>query len=94
MRHLVTSIFNAAMGDTLIQVAMYISNDNGMLKIWYESQVIVGCRGIIMGRNTIFVGDKYSTIDAITSLIQLKNQWKDYMDSVLQLVSVNSEPDS
>ena len=78
------------MGDTLIKVVMEVSNDNSMYKLLYKAQVIVGCIRTRIGRNTIFVGDKYSTIDAITSLIQLKNQWKDYMDSVLQLVSVNS----
>ena len=79
------------MGDTLIKVVMENSNENGMFKLWGKSQVIFGCSRTIIGRNTIFVGDKTSTIDALTSLILLKNQWIDYMESVLQLVSVNSE---
>ena len=62
-----------------------------MFKLWDKSQAIVGCRRTIIVRNTIVVGDKYSTIDELTSLIQLKNQWKDYMESAIQLVSVNSE---
>ena len=74
------------MGNTLIKVAMEISNKNGMFKLWDKEQVIVGFSRKRIGRNIIFLGDKNSTIDAVTSLIQLKNQWKYYMDSVLQLV--------
>ena len=77
---------HAAMGNTLIKVVMEISNKNGMFKLWDKEQVIVGCSRKRIGRNIIFLGDKTSTIDAVSSLIQLKNQWKYYMDSVLQLV--------
>ena len=89
--HRVTLNFHSGMGDTLIEVEIEISNENGMFKLWDKSQVIVGCSITIIDRNTIFVGDKYSTIYVLTSLIKLKNQWTDYMESVVQLVSFNSE---
>ena len=79
------------MGDTLIKVVMEVYNDNSMYKLLYKAQVIVGCIRTRIGRNTIFVGDKYSTIYVLTSLIKLKNQWTDYMESVVQLVSFNSK---
>ena len=91
LRHRIKLAIHAAMGDTLIKVVMENSNENGMFKLWDKSQGIVGCRITRIGRNNIFVEDKYSTINALTSLIILKNQWTDYMELVLQLVPVNSE---
>ena len=67
--HRVTLNFHSGMGDTLIEVEIEISNENGMFKLWDKSQVIVGCSITIIYRNTIFVGDKYSTIYALTSLL-------------------------
>lgn len=44
-----------------------------------------------MGANTIFVGDCNSTINALASLIQQKSQWTDYMEKVLDIVTINSD---
>ena len=52
--------------------------------------MIFGYSRTIIDRSAIFIGDKTSTINSLTSLIQLKNQWTYYMEYVLQLVSVNS----
>ena len=79
------------MGDTLFQAATEFSNDNDMFKIWDKAQVMVGCIRTRIGRNNIFSVDKSSTIDAINSLIQLINQWKDYIELVLKLILANSE---
>ena len=72
LRHCVTLTIHAAMGNTLIKVAMENSNENGMFKLWNKSQVIFGCSRTRIGRKTIFVGVKYFTIDSLTSLFQLK----------------------
>ena len=61
------------MGNILIKVAMEISNENGMFKLWYKAQVIFGCSRTGIVRNIVFLGDKYSKIDALTSLNKLKN---------------------
>ena len=90
LRLRVTWSIHSAMGDTLFHAETEFSNDNDMFKIWDKAQVMVGCIRTRIGRNTIFVGDKTSTIDALTSPIQLKNLWKYYMELVLRLVSVNS----
>ena len=77
------------MGDTLIKVAMQISDTDESFKIWDKAQVIVACSRTRIGENTIFVGDKTSTINTLTSLIQQRNQWTDYMEMVLNLVTIN-----
>ena len=84
LRHCVTSTIHYAMSNNLIKVVLEISNDNGMFKLWYKSQVIFGCSRTRISRNTIFLGEKYSTIYTLTSLIQLKNQRTDYMKSEIK----------
>ena len=68
---------------------MQISDTDQNFKIWDKAQVIVACSRTRIGGNTIFVGDKTSTINTLTSLIQQRNQWTDYMEMVLNLVTIN-----
>lgn len=90
LRHRVTSTIHASMGvDTLIKVAIEVSNTDSQYKLWNKSQVIVACSRTKVGRNTIFVGDMVSIIDALVSLIRQKNQWTDYMEKVLDLTTMN-----
>ena len=89
LKHQVTSTIHASMGDTLLKVAIQISNDNHSFKLWDKAQVIVAISCTKLGANTIFVGDKDSTIKALVSIIQFKYQWTDYMESVLEVVSIN-----
>ena len=42
-------------------------------------------------RDLIFVGVENSTLDALVKLIQKTSQWSDYMEAILQLVTVNAE---
>ena len=91
LKHRVTSTIHASMGDTLSKVAIQISLDESSYKLWDKAQVIVAISRTKVGANTIFVGDKDSTINALVSLIQMKNQWTDYMESVLQIVSINTD---
>ena len=93
LRLRVTSTIHAAMGDTLIKVAIEISNTDEIFKLWDKAQVIVACSRTKIGKNTIFVGDKKSTIDLLVTLIQQKNHWTDYMEKVLELVSIQREND-
>ena len=46
-----------------------------------------------MGKNTIFVGNQDETINALARLIRQKNQYTDYMESILDLVTVNRSSD-
>ena len=91
LKHHITSTIHVSMGDTLKKVAMEISDQNGSFKLWDMAQVIVACSRTKTGKDTIFVGDKRSTINALVSLIQRKNQWIDYMENVLNLISVNAQ---
>ena len=57
------------MGDTLIKVTTEISHNNNSFILWDKPQVIVACSRTKLGKNTLFVGDERSTIQALTYLI-------------------------
>ena len=73
LKHRITSTIHGSMGDTLTKVATEISHDNNSFRLWDKAQVIVACSQTKLGKNTIFVGDKRSIIQALTYLIQRKN---------------------
>ena len=91
LKHHITSTIHESMVDTLQKIAMEVSDQKDSFKLWDKAQVIVGCSRTKTGKDTIFVGDKRSTINALVSLIQQKNQWVDYMENVLNLISVNAQ---
>ena len=53
LRHIVTSMIHAAMGDTLVEVTLEVSNSDGHYKLWDKAQVIVACSRTKIGKNTI-----------------------------------------
>ena len=89
LKHRVSSTIHEGMGATLIRAAMQISDCDSNLKWWDKAQVIVALSRTKIGINTIFVGNKNETIKALSRLIRQKNQYTDYMESILDLVTVN-----
>ena len=91
LRHRVTSTIHSCLGDTVGKVATEISSDGDW---WDKAQVVVATSRTRAGRDTIFVGNREATINCLTRLIQMKNQWTDYMDEVLRLTTVNENYDA
>eukprot|EP00957_Ditylum_brightwellii_P161880 12324887-Ditylum_brightwellii.AAC.1 len=89
LKHQVTSTIHAAMGDTLNRVAMKIMRDDNNFRLWDKAQVIVALTRTKLACSLIFVGDKNDTLVALVLLIQQRSQWTDYMEPVLQLVTIN-----
>ena len=94
LKHRVSSTIHEGMGATLIRAAMQISDNDPNLRWWDKAQVIVALSRTKVGRNTIFVGNKNDTIKALSRLILQKNQFTDYMQNILDLVTVNISPDN
>ena len=44
-------------------------------------------------RDTIFVGDKDDTLNALVELLLHRTQWTDYMENVLNIVDINTNND-
>ena len=91
LKHRVTSTIHAAMGDTLPIMATEISRDNSNFKMWDKGQMIVIVSRTMFAIYTIFVGDKNGTLAALRELLTTKTQWMDYMEDVLELITINSD---
>ena len=89
IKHHVTSTIHASMGDTLNKVALQISCKDPHFKLWDRAQVIVATSRTKLGKDTIFVGNKQDTINALVELIQKRDQWTDYHELVLDLITIN-----
>ena len=63
---------------------MYISDDNGNLKVWNKAQIVVG-----KSRNKI--RNTWYTIISLVKHMQQNNQFYDYMENILVLVSENGQ---
>ena len=86
LKHRVTSNIHAAMGDTLKKVAIQIAGSN--YELWDKDQIIVALTRTKRGLDIIFVGNKEETIILIIRLVQTINEWTDYMESIIELVTV------
>lgn len=86
LRHRVTATIHAVMGDTLKKVTIQIAGGN--YELWDKAQIIVGMSRTKLGKDVIFVGDKQSTINKFIALCQRRNQWTDYMESILNMVTL------
>ena len=89
LKYHVTSTVHASMGDTLTKLATEISTEKDQYCMWDKAQAIVLLSRTRYGSDIIFVGDKYSTVDALASLIQSINQWMYYQENIIELGSVN-----
>jgi hypothetical protein len=45
-------------------------------------------------RDTIFVGNKHDTLNALKSILMKKTQWCEYMDKVLDVITLNANSSS
>jgi predicted GIY-YIG superfamily endonuclease len=90
LRHRVTSTIHAAQGETLSSMATEVSLNDPLFRLWDKGQLVVILSRTKQAKNTIFVGNKPDTIDALKSILTKKTQWCDYIEHVLELVTVNS----
>ena len=59
--------------------------------MWDKGQMIVILSRTKLAKDTIFVGDKNDTLSALKHLLTRRTQWTDYMEEVLELITINSE---
>ena len=91
LQHRVTNTIHGAQGQTLLQMATEISLANPNFNIWDKGQLIVILTRTKKAKDTIFVGNKQDTLDALKNLILTRTQWTDYIEHILHIVTVNEE---
>ena len=94
IKHYVSATINAAMGDTLNQMATSILMNNSNFEFWDKGQLVVILSRTKFAKDSIFVGPKEETLDAFRQLLLKRNQWTDYVEDVLNIVTINSKESS
>jgi predicted GIY-YIG superfamily endonuclease len=86
----VSSTIHSAMGDTLPYMATTISHSDQNFNMWDKGQLVVILSRTRLARNSIFVGSKNDTLNAFRDLLTRKTQWSDYIEEVLDLITIDS----
>lgn len=78
------------MGNILSTIVTKISENDSNYKLCDKAQAIVLLIRTYVGSDIIFVGFKQSTITSLIKIIRLKSWYMDYIECVLNLVSINN----
>lgn len=89
LKHNVSSTIHQAMGETLPSVATEVSMLNASFIMWDKGQMIVITSRTKYAWQTIFVGDKDETLNALRHLLTVKTQWTEYIEEVLRIITIN-----
>ena len=91
LRHRVTGTIHSAMGDTFESMATSISLTDSNFGLWDKGQLIVIISRTRDPKKTIFVGNKNDTLNAFRSLLKSRTQWTDFMEYLLDVITVNAD---
>lgn len=94
LKHNMSATIHAAAGDTLIKMAIYISDTNTNLSVWEKGMLVVLLSRTKFAKDSIFVGSKNDTLIAFRKILTLKTQWSDYIEDILELVTINFDGNS
>ena len=62
--------------------------------LWDKGQLVVLLSRTKTAKDTIFVGNKSETLSALKAILMNKSQWSDYIENVLNIVTINSTADN
>ena len=89
LQHRVTNTIHGAQGLTLHKMATEISSADPDFHIWDKGQLIVILTRTKFAKDSIFVGNKQETLDALKTILLTRTQWTDYIEHVLNVITVN-----
>ena len=90
LKHRVTGTIHSAMGDTYESMATMISTTDKNFSLWDKGQLIVIISRTRDPSRTVFVGNKAETLDAFRQLLLKRTQWTDFMEHILDVITINS----
>jgi predicted GIY-YIG superfamily endonuclease len=91
LQHYVAGTIHYAMGDTIPSLVTSLSMRDRNFNMWDKGQLLVIISRTKKAEDTIFVGNKEDTLDAMMSILRTRTQWTDYMESILKVVTINQE---
>ena len=87
LKHIGAITINKSQGETLpLGIAVEFTEKYSP---WEKGQVVVLLSRTTTSKNTIIVGDKNFAIEKMWELITIGNQWTRYVESVLDVITVN-----
>ena len=79
------------MEDTLSSMAIEVSCTNSNFKIWDKGQMIVILSQTRRVQDTIFIRDKYDTLNVLRHLLIRKTQQTDYIENILEVITLKND---
>ena len=64
------------------------------MSVWDKEMLVVLLSRTKYAKDSIFVDSKNNTLTAFRKILTLKTQWTDYIEDILELVTINSDGDS
>ena len=89
LQHHIAGTNHSIMGDTLPSIATTISKVDQNFHLWDKGQLLVIISRTKKAEDTIFVGDKKETLDALECILKSRTQWTDHMEDILRVVTIN-----
>lgn len=86
LKHHVSGTIHSIMGDTKGKLAT-----STIHRMWCKGQLVVICSRTRRQEDTIFVGNKNETIEALAQLLEKRTMWCDYMEHVIDIISDNTD---
>ena len=88
MKHHIASTIHSAMGHTLTKLATQLGKENSL---WERGMVVVLISRVHAAEDLIFVGNKKDNIDALIQGLCNQNQYDEYMDHVVSVLTDEAE---
>ena len=84
LRHYIATTIHSAIGHTVSKLATQLTAEHNL---WEKAMVIVLISRVRRAVDLIFVGDKESNLNALTEGLKKRNQYDEYMNHVVQVLS-------
>ena len=89
LQHYVAGTIHSVMGDTLPSIATTFSVNDPNFSMWDKGQLLVIISRTRHAKDTIFVGEKNDTLNALVQILRVRTQWTDHMERILRVVTIN-----
>jgi predicted GIY-YIG superfamily endonuclease len=87
LKHHIASTIHSAIGHTVFKLATELGAENNL---WERAMVVVLISRVKRASDLIFVGDKKANIDALIEGLQARNQYDDYMENIVRVLTGES----
>ena len=87
LKHHIASTIHSAIGHTVLKLATELGAENNL---WERAMVVVLISRVKKASDLIFVGDKKANIDALIEGLQARNQYDDYMENIVRVLTGES----